>query len=84
MSVLESIKDEIGDLKSTLAVGSERFRRLARHEEQIETLDKQLAAMSTVVEKILVIVNILRVIVFSGIGFILLGVLGAGLTLILR
>ena len=84
MSVLESIKDEIGDLKSTLAVGSERFRRLARHEEQIEALDKQLVAMGLVVEKILLIVNILRTVVFSGVGLILAGVLGAGLSLVLR
>lgn len=84
MSMMDEIQRSLSSIGASMAVGSERFLKVARHEKQIEALDKQLDAMALAVEKILVIVNILRTIVFSGIGFVLLAVLGAVVALIMK
>lgn len=82
---------QIAEILTSLAVGSERFKnnakdlaRLEKVEEGHDDLEKQIADLVVTVGKLEQTVQILRNIIFGGIAFVLMGIGGAVLTLVLK
>ena len=82
-SRLTRIERMMTDIHAALAVGSERFKNAAHRDQQTDRLERDLAALAATVDKLAGTVVLLRAIVFGGIGFTLISVLGALLTLVL-
>ena len=82
-SRLTRMERQLSDIHSALAVGSERFKGQAKRDEQTDRLERDLAALAATVDKLAGTVVLLRAIVFGGIGFTLISVLGALLALVL-
>ena len=81
---LMRLEEEIVGIKSQLAVGSERFTNAKESMSQIAALERDLHRLTIVVEKLAQTVGLLKTIIFGGICVVLVSILGATLTLIIK
>ena len=80
---LGRMESHLSEIHAALAVGSERFKNQSALSDAIKSQEEQIKALSLSVATLAQTVGVLRTIVYGGVGFTLITVLGALLALII-